>query len=875
MQNKKQYGIFKEVIRGLSDSKHRKTSGKLRFIFTIKCNSFLRGRAMLTHKSIYFLFTACLCGVFFCFSAEAKVCFLGDTDSNQGVKFDNYVELDTKSMCAPEYTTLYNECNNIGGVCPYDNQYVKCCGMEYAYQACISPLENARKADGSIDKCGNLYRCQCPEEYKISSTYAQQNSCLGGGGYCILNDGENDLIYYKNCICDRTNYPDKESCKNNQTESASCKDDQENIYKKCYCDRGVFPYASCEYGNKGKVCIDSSSQRAYYEECKSAREKCLEENFIAETLSQCPQGSRGCVSEKTGNLYYCTLGDGCPYPVTPQLYQCKFDKGRWCKDKGYDQVSDSPITEGSKCTLDGFEGTVVLCPENTDTANYYYQCKLSCINQARSAASKGNLTMITDGTYGDNNNPAFAYSENGKSDIYISSYTKSFTNITEWPKNGNNKIASINSLKSLYDKDSDKYSSCKGFSSIPITVTYDINDKIDSHILDVDFSNISLTLANKSIYNRVYNIGSHTWKNMTLKGKKDASIGGRLLVCALPKYNFCYINKSPSSYGEAGSCGLNPENMQSSNYGSKLVLTKNARLTLTGNIEFYDATSKETYEEFSTNAKPPYCNDTILQKMSPGLSFVAYGDSLVIFKDATINSDFYSSDDINKGSWDGGLGGTMLFINSEGHMGSIYSQWNIGLKDSDITFDQISIGKEFKDEKCKFGNSTSALSGKGIYLSNSTLNIAPNGKIHVQPGNIYVDSNSSLLANSNKNISVNLNQYNQVDGGINNQYTQSMGQRYYKTSVLCIDKGTYKDISGIQIVYVPKINTLPTCITSSFRYQNCGMVSNFWTTMCTNSLSACTERKYQTNDISKWVGSSCSNISRGITFNTEGECPTY
>lgn len=857
MQNKKQYGIFKEVIRGLSDSKHRKTSGKLRFIFTIKCNSFLRGRAMLTHKSIYFLFTACLCGVFFCFSAEAKVCFLGDTDCNQGVRFDNYVELDTKSMCAPEYTTLYNECNNIGGVCPYDNQYVKCCGMEYAYQACISPLENARKADGSIDKCGNLYRCQCPEEYKISSTYAQQNSCLGGGGYCILNDGENDLIYYKNCTCDRTNYPDKESCKNNQTESASCKDDQENIYKKCYCDRGVFPYSSCEYGNKGKVCIDSSSQRAYYEECKSAREKCLEENFIAETLSQCPQGSSGCVSEITGNSYYCTLGDGCPYPVTPQLYQCKFDKARWCKDKGYDQVSDSPITEGSKCTLDGFEGTVVLCPENTDTANYYYQCKLSCINQAKSAASKGNLTMITDGTYGDHNNPAFKRTINNKNHLYISKNLG--TNDTLFnPGNGNNHgYSSVNGLRALYDLDSIRYSSCRNEGNPRIFLSP------NTDFLSKDFSYVNLVL-----YRGVYEMqGTHTWKNINLwdNTKYGTTDSPYPKICdLLPNEDeqFYFTNKTPTG---AGGCGGDDQ-------GSMIQLSPESVLTFTGNIYFSNNHYSFGSASYGIKASMYF------------QGFVAHEKALVIFKDATIRDD--------RIEWDGGYGGTMLFINSTGSVGKVFSKWNIGLKNSNINFINLFISPfNAKDANCSFGgrvktsDNYSSYSSAGLFLTdNSTLSSAMSIRVAYD---ITTSNNSTYTyIGDGSKISTDgafvLHDAIANDGpDDNHSYSQFVG------NVVCLNNGTLKagskEETGTKRALVPasfsNADQQVACISSAVsNYPPCQIgytVTDNWSGWMTGGASNQIHYPGNGGNSLKWL-SNCQEIeSYGLNYYDPNENCSY
>ena len=111
--------------------------------------------------------------------AAAKVCFVGDENCGAGGSFEPAEKLPNEDLCRQEgYTSLASTCLNPGGTCPYDAKYVKCCGSEYAYQACVFPLETIKvqNSEGKevTDKCGNLYKCRCNSEYKTPADWSSR-----------------------------------------------------------------------------------------------------------------------------------------------------------------------------------------------------------------------------------------------------------------------------------------------------------------------------------------------------------------------------------------------------------------------------------------------------------------------------------------------------------------------------------------------------------------------------------------------------------------------------------------------------------------------------------------------------------------------------
>ena len=677
------------------------------------------------------MLAACLCGALFCTQVNAKVCFVGDPDCTQGAEFEEYTPPATDNLCTQEgYTSKATECNNIGAVCPYDASYVRCCEARFAYQACIYPLEYIENGD-TVEKCGKLYACKCPEEYNITAEEAKNNNC-DPLGVCMVNeDGTGDKIYYKTCDCNRTIYTDVSSCKNNQDESASCTDDTGATYKKCYCDRSTakYPHAACEYGSKGAVCVDSNSNREYYHQCKSARERCLEENYVAENLSQCPPGETACTSPISGKKYYCALGDGCPYPTVPQLYKCQFDKGRWCKAQGYNQESSTPITLNAKCIdqATGLEGKANPCTENTDTPTYYYQCKLTCEQQVRSAVSQGYLTT-TSNVLDSKNNFGFIRSAGGKKHLYIIGdlgLPKGEMHGGGWSsdKMAKEDFASVNGINALYDIDPVRYSSCaekRSYSDRP--TIYLSNKRITSanSILDVDLSDINIVFVmndgdgdGKEDYQLKSN---HIWKNVGFSHSANKD----------------YVK----SLGLTDSCKMRGSSERNSwkdivydNNRNKINVLKKSTLTLTGDIHLYmggGCFSKDKNNLKNNEGCGAYTNFYIGDKWGK-----------IIFDNADISGS--SSND-----FDCAQPSTVLFKNSTGYVGKLWSQCNVGLMDSNIQLSLLHIQPHNNSEaNTSFGggvelNADCYKKTPGVYLKNSTLTLG--SKYDRWPSNIRNDS---------------------------------------------------------------------------------------------------------------------------------------
>lgn len=693
---------------------------------------------MKTHNFCMFLLTALFCGALFCVPANAKVCFVGDEECGTGSDFSPMTPPDTSNLCIQEgYTAEASSCANVGAVCPYDASYVKCCSTEYAYQACVYPLETVNKADGSVDKCGSLYKCQCPSEYGVTSEYAKNNNCQPGGGYCMLNNGTTDQVKYKTCTCDSAVYTDENSCRNNQSEGGTCTNDKGQVRKKCYCDRTKYPYASCEYGNKGTVCLDSNINREYYSACKSARERCLEENYIAENLTQCPQGSSACTSTVSDKKYYCALGDGCPYPVVPQLYKCQFDKGRWCKANGYAQESSTPVVRNSTCTdtETGLQGKSEPCPENTDTPTYYYKCKLTCAQRAQYGATRtGDLTQ--DAALANSGIKAYYNVMGGDKHLYVAEGGVVPTeNRENWNQIGSKiDFKSINGIYALCDRDSNQYMECCDersqyynrptlkFDGMKIDAT---NSYLSKNMSDIAVEFYASNPSDGASFGENFVVDNdYTWNNVTLVSD---------------------IYPASSTTTDSGD-----EKYWRIENKNTVVLRGGKTLRLTGLINFDSTTF--------TNGKP-----TKKDMFEPSRSalfyathFRAEGESKVRFENATIAGSGFS--------WDGDSA-TMLFINTKmgssdwDTFGDIWSYWNVGLKNSAITVNMLRIGG-WQGSKYSFPDSidSAASTGNGreharyrchgVYLYNSDLTINGfYGYLHNQYSKIYVGWGSSLTSN--------------------------------------------------------------------------------------------------------------------------------
>ncbi len=701
------------------------------------------------------MLAACLCGALFCTQVNAKVCFVGDPDCAQGAEFEEYTPPATDSLCTQEgYTTKASECANVGAVCPYDASFVRCCGAKYVYQACIYPLEYVKNGD-TVDKCGKLYACKCPAEYKITAETAKNNNC-DPLGVCMVNeDGTGDKVYYKTCDCNRTIYTDVSSCRNNQDESASCTDDTGATYKKCYCDRSTakYPYAACEYGSKGAVCVDSNSNREYYHQCKSARERCLEENYIAATVSDCPYGPTACTSSVSGRKYYCALGDGCPYPTVPQLYKCQFDKGRWCKNNGYGQESSTPMERNSSCIdlATGLEGKTEPCPENTDTPIFYYRCKLTCAQRAQLGVTKTN-DLIQDTGLANAGIRAYYNVMGDQKKLYVAEGGVVPTANKENWKDIGSKIdfESINGIHALCERGSDYMECCEerdksnSYLDRPV-LKFDgmaidaANNWLNKNMSDIEVQIYSSNTSDKGGYGEEYIVSNATWNNVTIS---EANIAD--LLCSEGEGH-----SSKVYYASRDNCRDAVGNFIRVNGGSTLTMTGNMRFELLsgtrggcGNVGCKNGYSSSslcgTGQWWCPKHNDPYLGTAY--SISPTRFYV---NGSLIFKNATIYS--YSNVD-----FDGPNNGSMFFYNSKGNMGRVWSHWNIGLENSDISFNLLRT-IAYASANNRFGGWADNEHGRfrchGVYAANSTINITSNyGRIEGSNFKFYLGYGSKLTS---------------------------------------------------------------------------------------------------------------------------------
>ena len=510
-------------------------------------------------------------GTFYAVPSEARVCFATDPECGSGGNFGNMDDLKQYDDACKKYNYTYeNSCpaEYIKYVCPYKSTWLKCCGKQFRYEGCIYPLEIDKSQIGEVvdgvaqyGKCGTRYACKCPDEYEISSEYAETNNCQPGGGYCMLNDGTTDTVKYKTCICDKDIYTDADSCKNNQTELSSCRDDKGDVRKKCHCDRGVYPKTSCEFGGKGSSCIDSNSGREYYKECKTAAELCEEKGYYKDcgTWRTNSTNINYAVCErdksKSTHPYICESGEQCPYH--PDYYKCIFSIRSYCTDKGFtkeDIVRDS----GASCTNDdGIPGTKRYCTNQygslygADQYNkYYYKCQTTCKQQLLAAGAARKLNPDTRfGVDKDGNYIAWYRTDTDRNyHLYL---TESFTlpekglprgTALDGDKHllleGNTAIGydSVNSMYALADVDAKKYDACEderldnfGKVELKIPERYGEQEWNDwktttpdgNHFFDRNFSDISLNLIDDPSDDAtdffIEDDTRWTWKNVYLK----------------------------------------------------------------------------------------------------------------------------------------------------------------------------------------------------------------------------------------------------------------------------------------------------------------------------------------------------------------------
>ncbi len=220
------------------------------------------------------------CGCFWSAgNVSAKVCFVGDSDCAGGADFGEYVDPAADGeLCKKEGYILKADCEanpakHVTGYCPYNANYVMCCGKEYSYDLCLYPLVS----DG---KCGNRHKCVCDSKFPFNDNY-NDTSCklkypgsVADGGSCVQttynaanNSGKTD-IYFSECICNPASYPFlREDCTNGTepSDDGCTGTDRITRYSSCICNREKYQFAAgdCEFGGnldkKEYYCIQGGS----------------------------------------------------------------------------------------------------------------------------------------------------------------------------------------------------------------------------------------------------------------------------------------------------------------------------------------------------------------------------------------------------------------------------------------------------------------------------------------------------------------------------------------------------------------------------------------------------------------------------------------
>lgn len=672
---------------------------------------------MKTRNLGIFLLAASFCGALFCACAEAKVCFVGDPNCASGADFGKIDPIPTDDLCKQEgYTTVASACNNPGGVCPYDARYVKCCGSEYAYQACVFPLEAVKKTDpksGKLvsDKCGSLYRCQCNSEYK---TPAQWNTgiknCQPGGGVCLLST--NDTVFYNKCICDVNYFPYEGSCPAEMRQIEKCTDSDGKSRVSCQCPSN---YRTCTYGGATGAKSCQQGGLILYSSCKSPEDECKNAGYFKDCDKQtCYYDTNS--TEKVKNQYPISCEDSneaCPYAYG--FYKCRWSAANYCAKWDMTEYSKKLPTT---CTKDGVQGTVVPCNLGGNangggsTKNYlgYYRCKLTCEQQVRGAYSQGYLTMTTN-VLDSKNNFGFVRSGGGKKHLYLIgdvAFPKGKMGGGGWSHNqmAKESFASINGINALYDVDPVRYSSCaeNRYSYYRPTV-YLSNKRITegNQILDVDLSDINITFVmnsgdgdGKEDYQL---LSSHTWKNVGFSHYASKSY-----VQKLGLTDSCEMRTSSKRGGWADVAFDENRN--------NIHIYNKSTLTLTGDISLSMGVGAFSSDENNLKNNEGYSAYTNFRING------AWGK--IIFDNATIDG--------NAGNdFDCADAGTILFKNSSGLVGKVWSQCNVGLLDSNIQLSLLHIQPHNNNQaNVSFGGSTILECIKktpGVYLKNSILTL--------------------------------------------------------------------------------------------------------------------------------------------------------
>ena len=711
------------------------------------------------------MLAACLCGALFCTQVSAKVCFVGDPDCTQGAEFEEYTPPATDNLCTQEgYNKNATDClaegGNIGGVCPYDASFVKCCGAEYAYQACVFPLENVSKGNG-VDKCGSLYKCQCNEEYKTPADWAKEASsaCQPGGGVCILST--DTTVRYNKCICDVNYFPYENSCPSNTTEIDSCTDSEGKTRKSCQCPN---TYKTCTYGGAPGADTCMQGGITLYSSCNTPEQECINAGYYDNCSQQkCYYDTQNMEqNEKTYPIACENSNEVCPYMFG--YYFCRWSPLNFCKAKHADMIEYSPEEAPEKCTKDGIEGTVIPCrfgyngegnriyTENKDFGKYlgYYRCKLTCEQQAR-----GNTSVLyPDPNFGVNSKgEAIGYYRRdtaGNYHAYILGEEDTvvyFDKDPTAPVQGAPRYASINGMGALYDIPNlgkEKFDDCANFRKSYQRPSVKFAMGASGDYFDRDFSDIKIVWdygtnglgVSKYIGNGASESNKITrrWRNVTFQ--EDTT--------NWPRDDKGGTSVSRSCHRRHGCCDESADVAYYRDKRNIINLRDWTKLLFEGETIF-----STNGGQWNWNTKGD-CNNAFLggQVYRTNTTFYGNRHSLFMFtgidsKKGSVSDPSWDWDDSSGFQWDtDGNGGTIVFKNVDGNFGTIFSYYNVGLENSDIDIYILQArGKDI--DKTNKGSGLC----RGVSLLNSKLTVLKTYP-QIWDGNLlYIGNNSTFTSN--------------------------------------------------------------------------------------------------------------------------------
>ena len=235
-----------------------------------------------------------------------------------------------------------------------------------------------------------------------------------------------------------------------------------------------------------------------------------------------------------------------------------------------------------------------------------------------------------------------------------------------------------------------------------------------------------------SSYGEVYLLSkSHKWKNVKLSVKVPSH------NCTIAKYHGNYVPRSCGDSYDGTYYMTRQHNGGCQWYGSYFDITggKNTTITFTGDIDF----DFSSWVVDDGSRKDPYTGET---QETPEFSMRPSSQGTkIIFDNAVISKSGGDAMD-----WDGASGATMIFKNSYGYMGNVWSHWNVGIYNvpsgQTLNFNLVKItGWENGDTNTSLGGSYSTIYSKkcyGFYLRSGTVTINNSFRINGGNSKVYV-----------------------------------------------------------------------------------------------------------------------------------------